>query len=193
MKIYTRTGDQGETGLFGGQRVRKDHARVEAYGEVDELNAVLGCVAAALEVEGQQEMMARIRLLQADLFSVGANLATPSPLDGGRPNDHIPDLPVQRIREMEDWMDDAERELEPLRVFILPGGTESSSRLHLARTVCRRAERRVITLTDEAHIEEGVVIYLNRLSDLLFTWARLVNWRAGANDIPWVADRSSDS
>ncbi|CAN5619563.1 cob(I)yrinic acid a,c-diamide adenosyltransferase [soil metagenome] len=189
MKIYTRTGDRGETGLFGGQRVRKDHARVEAYGEVDELNAVLGSVASALAEGGQPELVARIRLLQADLFSLGSNLATPSPQDGGRPNAHIPDLPLQRIEEMERWMDDAETELEPLRAFILPGGTEAASRLHLARTVCRRAERRVISLTDDAHIDDGVVIFLNRLSDLLFTWARLANARAGANDIPWVVER----
>jgi cob(I)alamin adenosyltransferase len=189
MKIYTRTGDRGETGLFGGQRVRKDDARVDAYGEVDELNAVLGGVASALDAAGQAELTSRVRILQADLFTIGANLATPAPEDGGRANDHIPPLPLERIEQMERWIDEAEGELEPLRVFILPGGTEAAARLHLARTVCRRAERRVITLTRAAHIPDGAVIYLNRLSDLLFTWARLANRRAGTEDVPWVAER----
>jgi cob(I)alamin adenosyltransferase len=185
MKIYTRTGDRGETGLFGGQRVRKDHARVEAYGEVDELNSVLGCVAAALESQGEEELTARVRVLQEDLFTLGANLATPSPEDGGRPTDYIPALPTERIGEMERWIDQAEEEIEPLRAFILPGGCEAAARLHLARTVCRRAERRVISLSFQAHLHEDVVIYLNRLSDLLFSWARLVNARAGRGDVPW--------
>ncbi len=189
MKIYTRTGDSGETGLFGGQRVRKDHTRVEAYGDVDELNAVLGGVATALEQVGDAELTERIRVLQADLFTLGANLATPAPEDGGRRNDHIPPLPTERISEMEHWIDDAEKELEPLGNFILPGGTEAASRLHLARTVCRRAERRVTTLTAVAHIPGEAVIYLNRLSDLLFTWARLANHRAGSGDIPWLPAR----
>jgi cob(I)alamin adenosyltransferase len=186
MKIYTRTGDRGDTGLFGGQRVRKDDDRVEAYGEVDELNAVLGGAVSALQAEDQRELGERIRLLQADLFTLGANLATPSPEDGGRPNDHIPPLPEARIEEMEHWIDEAETELEPLRNFILPGGGEAAARLHLARTVCRRAERRVITLSDSAHIPAAAVIYLNRLSDLLFTWARLANHRAGESDVPWT-------
>lgn len=189
MKIYTRTGDRGDTGLFGGQRVRKDDARVEAYGAVDELNAVLGGVAAALDAQGETALTSRIRLLQADLFAIGANLATPAPEDGGRPNDHIPVLPAARIPEMEEWIDAAEEELEPLRSFILPGGTEAAARLHVARTVCRRAERRVITLTADAHIPADAVVFLNRLSDLLFTWARLANRRGGAADVLWLPER----
>lgn len=186
MKIYTRTGDQGDTGLFGGGRVPKDHARVDAYGEVDELNAVLGLTVAGLQTEGQDELARRVQSIQADLFTLGANLATPAPEDGGRRNDYIPELPTARVAEMEAWIDDAETELEPLRAFILPGGTQAAALLHLARTVCRRAERRVIHLAREARIEPEVVVYLNRLSDLLFTLARLSNRRAGVPDVPWT-------
>lgn len=185
MKIYTRTGDRGETGLFGGGRVPKDDLRVEAYGAVDELNAVVGLAAVALQPEGDEEIVARLRTIQADLFNIGSHLATPTAEEGGRASAHLPDLPAERITEMERWMDEAETELEPLRSFILPGGGESAARLHLARTVCRRAERRVITLAREAKLEEGVIIYLNRLSDLLFTFARLANRRAGTPDIAW--------
>ncbi|HEX2094746.1 MAG TPA: cob(I)yrinic acid a,c-diamide adenosyltransferase [Longimicrobiaceae bacterium] len=186
MKIYTRTGDRGETGLFGGQRVRKDHARVEAYGDVDELNSVLGVAAGRLEAEGQGEMAAGVRGVQADLLVVGANLATPRPEDGGRENAHIPTLPGGRVEELERWIDTAEGELEPLRNFILPGGGEAAAFLHLARTVCRRAERRCVALTDEARVDEEMLVYLNRLSDLLFTLARQANRRGGAEDVPWT-------
>lgn len=189
MKIYTRTGDRGETGLFGGQRVRKDHTRVEAYGEVDELNAVVGWAVARLQADGDAELAERLRLVQADLLALGANLATPAPEDGGRPSAHIPPLPSARIAEMEEWIDAAETELEPLRSFILPGGTEAAARLHVARTVCRRAERRVIALAAEAHLDPGTVRYLNRLSDLLFVLARLANHRAGTEDVQWVPKR----
>lgn len=189
MKIYTRTGDRGETGLFGGGRVRKDHTRVEAYGEVDELNAVLGLVAAALVAGPESDLLERVRVLQADLFTLGANLASPAEEEGGRASEHVPPLPLERAAEMERWMDEAEAELEPLRSFILPGGNEEAARLHLARTVCRRAERRVITLAAEAMIDPAAIVYLNRLSDLLFTWARLVNHRAGGEDVPWQPNR----
>lgn len=185
MKIYTRTGDRGETGLFGGQRVRKDHARVEAYGDVDELNSLLGVATAALGAEGQNEVAEGIRQIQADLFVIGANLATPGPEDGGRASSHIPPLPEGRVAEMERWIDTAEEELEPLKTFILPGGGAAASQLHLARTVCRRAERRCVSLAHAAHVEEEMIVYLNRLSDLLFTLARLANRRAGIPDVPW--------
>ena len=186
MKIYTRTGDQGETGLFGGQRVRKDHVRVEAYGDVDELNSLLGVVCACLEAEEQGEMVAGLRQIQADLFTVGANLATPAPEDGGRESAYIPALAEGRIEAMERWIDAAETELEPLRSFILPGGTTGAAMLHTARSVCRRAERKTVTLSHEAHVGPEFVQYLNRLSDLLFTLARLANRRAGVSDVPWV-------
>ncbi|MGI9182460.1 MAG: cob(I)yrinic acid a,c-diamide adenosyltransferase [Longimicrobiaceae bacterium] len=186
MKIYTRTGDRGETGLFGGGRVSKDHARVDAYGEVDELNSVLGVVIASLEDAREAEIAGRLRQIQADLFTLGANLATPRAEEGGRASAHVPGLPAERIAEMESWIDAAEEELEPLRSFILPGGSQAAALLHLARTVCRRAERRVVTLAHQAQVEEEVIVYLNRLSDLLFTLARLANRRGGRQDIPWV-------
>lgn len=186
MKIYTRTGDRGETGLFGGGRVPKDHVRVEAYGEVDELNSLLGVVVVALENAVEEEIAGRLRQIQADLFTLGAHLATPRADEGGRANAHVPELPAERIAEMERWIDAAEEELEPLRNFILPGGSQAAALLHLARTVCRRAERRVVELAHEAQVEEEVIVYLNRLSDLLFTLARLANRRAGLHDIPWT-------
>jgi cob(I)alamin adenosyltransferase len=181
MKIYTRTGDQGETGLFGGGRVPKDHPRVEAYGDIDELNAVLGVVRATEVMPRIDEVLVPV---QRDLFSIGALLATPVPervaqaLQKARLDD-------QRIAELERAIDDGERELEPLRAFIMPGGTPKSAALHLARTVCRRAERRVIALQHDSDIPQIVVIYLNRLSDLLFVLARVANRRAGAAEVTW--------
>jgi cob(I)alamin adenosyltransferase len=186
MKIYTRTGDSGETGLFGGQRVPKDDVRVAAYGDVDELNSLLGVAVAHLEAEGHAEVASGLRAVQSDLFTVGANLATPAPEDGGRENPWIPALPEGRIEELERWIDRAEEGLEPLKAFILPGGSVSAAYLHLGRTVCRRAERKVVTLAREAHVAPQWVTYLNRLSDLLFTLARHVNHRAGVTDVPWV-------
>jgi cob(I)alamin adenosyltransferase len=185
MKIYTRTGDQGETGLFGGGRVAKDHVRVEAYGAVDELSSFLGLAISRLHDDGALDLAARLRLLQGDLLTLGATLATPTPEEGGRASEHVPALPTGRIGEMEEWMDAAEEELEPLRTFILPGGTEAATRLHVSRTVCRRAERRVVALSHEARVDPAVVRYLNRVSDLLFTYARLANRRAGVGDEKW--------
>ncbi|HVH13719.1 MAG TPA: cob(I)yrinic acid a,c-diamide adenosyltransferase [Longimicrobium sp.] len=186
LKIYTKTGDRGETGLFGGQRVPKDHARVEAYGDVDELNSLLGVAITQLQAAGETSVVDALRVVQSDLFTVGANLATPAPEDGGRPSAHIPALPAGRVEELEAWIDAAEDELEPLKSFVLPGGTEAAAYLHLARTVCRRAERRVVSLAHQAHVGAEWVTYLNRLSDLLFTLARLANRRAGVDDVPWM-------
>jgi cob(I)alamin adenosyltransferase len=187
LKIYTKTGDRGETGLFGGQRVPKDDARVEAYGDVDELNSVLGIVVAQLHAAGEGALAAALGAVQSDLFTVGANLATPAPEDGGRPSSFIPGLREGRVEELEAWIDAAEGELEPLQSFVLPGGTAAASYLHLARTVCRRAERRVVSLSRQAHVGPEWITYLNRLSDLLFTLARLANRRAGVDDVPWVS------
>jgi cob(I)alamin adenosyltransferase len=181
MKIYTKTGDEGQTGLFGGGRVSKDDPRVEAYGDVDELNAVLG-LARALE------MMPRIDEvlvpIQRDLFSIGALLSTP---DLEKMHDHLAKAQVDesRIRELEQAIDACDNELEPLRAFIVPGGTSKAAALHVARTVCRRAERRVIHLQRNVEIPQIVVVYLNRLSDLLFTLARVANTRAGAGEVTW--------
>lgn len=186
MKIYTRTGDLGETGLFGGGRVPKDHVRVEAYGAVDELNATLGVAGAQLATAGESELAGRLSILQADLFVIGGQLATPPAAAGGRAAAHVPRLHEARIAAMEGWIDEAEGELEPLRNFILPAGTPAAGALHLARTVCRRAERRVVTLRETAAFDPNLLVYLNRLSDLLFTLARLANARAGTADVPWL-------
>jgi cob(I)alamin adenosyltransferase len=181
MKIYTKTGDTGETGLFGGGRVRKDHPRVEAYGDVDELNAVLGLVRASEVLPRIDEIIARV---QRDLFSIGALLATPN---REKMAEHLEKARVDdaRISELERAIDDCDRELEPLRSFILPGGTVKAAQLHVARTVCRRAERRIVSLGDEMEIPPLVIRYLNRLSDLLFTLARVANRMAGVGEVTW--------
>ncbi len=179
MRIYTRTGDTGETGLFGGGRLRKSAPRVAAYGEVDELNAVLGWVLTRVQDE---EMAARLRLVQADLFALGAHLATPP---DARSRQHLPVLPEERPAELEAWIDAAEAELEPLASFILPGGAEAGAALHLARTVCRRAERAVVALAGDEDVHPLILVYLNRLSDVLFDFARLANHRDGRAETPW--------
>lgn len=180
MKIYTRTGDEGSTGLFGGGRVSKTHPRVEAYGDVDELNATIG-VARAIELMPRVDEV--LVPLQRDLFAIGALLATPD-RDKMKRQLEKASIDERRIGELERAIDDGDRELEPLKAFIVPGGTPKAAALHVARTVCRRAERRVIALADE-EIPQIVVIYLNRLSDLLFTLARVANRRAGAGEVTW--------
>ena len=179
MKIYTRRGDQGETGLFGGGRVPKSSPRVAAYGEVDELNATLGW---ALSQEPGDVVAGRLRVIQSDLFALGGHLATP---EGARSAAHLPPLPEARPAELEAWMDEADAELEPLESFILPGGSPAGAALHLARTVCRRAERAVVALAAEESVDPSILTYLNRLSDYLFQAARLCNHRAGVPDSPW--------
>lgn len=183
MKIYTKTGDRGDTGLFGGGRVAKDHPRVEAYGDVDELNAALGLARSIELMPRIDEVLAPI---QRDLFAIGALLATP---DREKMRQHLEKARIDegRIGELEQAIDAAERELEPLTAFIMPGGTPKAAALHVARTVCRRAERRVVHLQQEdgKPLPELTVIYLNRLSDLLFTLARLANKRAGAGEVTW--------
>ncbi len=181
MKIYTRTGDDGGTAFFGGGRVRKDHPRVAAYGAVDELNAVLGW---ALTQIAWPESAQRVTLVQHDLFALGAELATPLPA-AGRPRPDTPPLPTGRVAEMEAWIDEAYEELEPLRKFVLPGGSPAAAALHVARTVCRRAERAVVGLASAEPVVPEVLTYLNRLSDLLFVLARLENHRAGCADVHW--------
>lgn len=186
MKIYTRTGDHGETALFGGGRVGKDDPRVDAYGTVDELNAVLGWTVTEVD---DREIRARLLAVQHDLFSIGAELATSTKrADRGRPR--MPALPHGRVGEMEGWMDDADRELPELTAFVLPGGRPGAAALHIARTVCRRAERNVVRLGESQEIDRGVITYLNRLSDLLFTFARLENARSGLDEIEWEKEDS---
>lgn len=185
MKIYTRSGDLGETGLFGGPRVGKDMVRVEVYGTVDELNAVLGQVIAESVPDDIGRLLVRI---QNELFEVGAELATPDPVAKGTRT-----IGPDQVRALEAEIDRYEKELPPLSSFILPGGTRPAAALHMARTVCRRAERRLVSLVRDSHEPISLVLmaYLNRLGDLLFVLARAVNARAGQPDIPWrkPADR----
>jgi cob(I)alamin adenosyltransferase len=181
MKIYTKTGYEGLTGLFGGGRVPKDHARVEAYGDVDELNAFIGLARSAELMPQIDEILVPV---QRDLFSIGALLATP---DREKMQQHLTKARIsdERIAELEHAIDACDRELEPLKAFILPGGAPKAAALQVCRTICRRAERRVIHLQREVEIPQIAVVYLNRLSDLLFTLARLANARAGAGEVTW--------
>ncbi|MBA3495808.1 MAG: cob(I)yrinic acid a,c-diamide adenosyltransferase [Gemmatimonadales bacterium] len=181
MKIYTRTGDEGETGLFGGGRVAKDHPRVAAYGDVDELNSAIGVARAA---QPAQVFDALLESVQRDLFAIGGHLATPDPEKVAKALAKA-ELSDERITEFERVMDEADTELPPLRAFVLPAGTPKATALHLARTVCRRAERSVVHLAREDRVPALFVVYLNRLSDLLFTLARLANHRDGAGDVTW--------
>ncbi|HJU76199.1 MAG TPA: cob(I)yrinic acid a,c-diamide adenosyltransferase [Gemmatimonadaceae bacterium] len=181
MKIYTKTGDGGETGLFGGGRVGKDHPRVEAYGDVDELNAAIGVARSAEALPRIDEVLVPI---QRDLFGIGAMLATPN-LEKMREQLAKARLDDTRIAELESAIDACENELEALRSFILPGGSAKAAALHVARTVCRRAERRVVHLQREIEIPDVVVRYLNRLSDLLFMLARVANKAGGRGEVTW--------
>jgi cob(I)alamin adenosyltransferase len=180
MKIYTKTGDAGQTGLFGGQRVSKDSLRVHAYGTADECNAAVGVARAAGVDPELDELLAQV---QNQLFVVGADLATPGE------NANIPRVGEAEVTFLEQAIDRLEESLEPLRQFILPGGTPGAAHLHLARTTCRRAERWAVSLAQEEELNPQVLTYLNRLSDFLFVAARAANARAGAADVPWVSPR----
>jgi cob(I)alamin adenosyltransferase len=179
VKIYTKTGDEGTTGLLGSRRVPKDDPRIEAYGTVDELNAALG-VARAHGLDAAADGL--VAQLQNDLFVVGSALADPSPK--GPFSSAVTDQHVERL---ESAIDALETELEPLTQFILPGGVLAAAELHRARTVCRRAERLIVKLRrqPDEHVSQTMIVYLNRLSDLLFVLARVVNRRAGLADIRW--------
>jgi cob(I)alamin adenosyltransferase len=180
MKIYTGTGDAGETGLFGGARVRKDDARVEAYGTIDETNAAIG-VARAMQPSPALGLL--LAELQADLFTLGAELASVS---GKESKLGIALLEVTDAERLERAIDDAEARLLPLKNFVLPAGAPAAAALHLARTVARRAERRVLTLAQREPVRAALLVYLNRLADLLFVLARLANQEAGSEDEPWA-------
>ncbi len=179
MKIYTKTGDSGETGLFGGPRVKKSDPRVEAYGEVDELNAALGAARALVE---DPEVDAQLAKIQEELFCVGAELATPH---GAKARTAIPPVDAAWTARLEAAMDAWDRELPALSKFVLPGGTRTAAALHVARTVCRRAERHVVSLAAEVEVDPVVLAYLNRLSDFLFVAARVVNHRARKEEPLW--------
>ena len=185
MKIYTKTGDKGETSLFGGERVSKDELRIEAYGTVEELNSVIGGARAFNE---DKEIDGVLGEIQERLFVMGADLATPP---------KVRKIPIPRISSsdigvLEKEIDEIEEKLVPLKSFILPGGSKPGSLLHLARTVCRRAERRVVSLRRNGGASEEALIYLNRLSDLLFVLARYANDKAGSHEIMWSPRAKSD-
>ena len=188
MKIYTRTGDEGDTALFGGGRVPKSDARVRAYGTVDEANAVLGVARAALARSEPLDaaLDAEIVALQSALFDLGADLATP--LDA-KARQAVRPIAAQDVSDLEARIDALDAELAPLTSFVLPGGEDAAAALHLARTVVRRAERDTVALAAEAPVNPQALRYLNRLSDLLFTMARAVNARAGRPDVPWRSRR----
>ena len=173
MKIYTRTGDAGETSLFGGTRVSKHDPRIDAYGTVDELNAFIG---AARATSPASAIDAQLAVVQSDLFDVGAQLASPG-------SSRFPGVEAARITALENAIDEMERELAPLTSFILPGGSMAAAQLHVARTVCRRAERLVVALNDAS--TATTITYLNRLSDYLFVAARFANHREGVDDVIW--------
>lgn len=183
MKIYTKTGDGGETGLFGGGRASKDSLRVAAYGEVDELNAALGLVRA---LDPQEFVDPLLQTIQRDLFTIGAELATPDrdKLHKALARSGAP-IGDADVAGLEAAIDSHESRLEPLKNFILPGGVPKAATLHLARTVCRRAERVVVSLSHQAQINPAILRYLNRLSDLLFVLARAANAQAGRPDVKW--------
>ncbi len=182
MKIYTRTGDDGTTGLFGGGRLPKHHIRIDAYGSVDEANSVLGmAVAYARAGADSSALCATLERLQEDLFVLGADLATP--LDARA---SVPRVEPAHIAALETMIDRHDAELPALKTFILPGGGLAGATLHLARTVCRRAERLVVALAEHEDVNPHAAVYLNRLSDLLFVLARWANHRDGAGETPWL-------
>ena len=179
MKLYTRTGDDGTTGLFGGERVVKTHPRIEAYGTIDEVNACVGLAATGAEDERLAEIL---NTLQSLLFDVGADLATPADSPHA---DKVRRINVDDVATIEGWIDELADATPPIRTFVLPGGTEVAARLHLARTVARRGERAIIALMVETPIDAVLLHWVNRLSDLLFAAARYANHVAGVADVPW--------
>jgi cob(I)alamin adenosyltransferase len=180
VKIYTKTGDRGQTGLIGGTRVPKDHARVAAYGDIDELNAALGLAKAHAR---DADLVGLLREIQRDLFALGAQLADPTARVGTKKAKAA--ITAGHIRRLEKAIDAREKELPPLTHFILPGGAPLGASLHLARTICRRAERRVVTLARNEKVDARVSAYVNRLADLLFVLARFENHRSGEPEDRW--------
>jgi len=199
MKLYTKRGDAGQTDLYGGQRVGKDSLRVEAYGTVDELNSVIGLAVATGSAVDVSDEVYRVLLggvlepltsIQSRLFEIGADLSTPP--SGGRAAS-VPRVEAGHVLELEGWIDRAAEAVPPMQHFVLPGGTGLAAQLHVARTVCRRAERVCVTLAGQDEVGDQVVVYLNRLSDLLFVWARQANALMGVADVPWKHSAPGDS
>jgi cob(I)alamin adenosyltransferase len=180
MKIYTKTGDKGETGLFGGERVSKDSLRISAYGTIDELNSFIGLAITEIKNKNVKENLLKI---QNQLFVVGADLATPENVKSDKLN--IKRTPAFFYQDIENMIDDYDAQLDELRSFILPGGSKSAALLHICRTVCRRAEREVVALKNSVTIGENIFIFLNRLSDLFFVLSRFENKVSNHPDIKW--------
>lgn len=178
MKIYTRTGDKGETSLLGGERVSKSHIRIESYGTVDELNSYIGLLRDHKELGKHEQLLLNI---QNNLFSIGSSLA----VESGKSFDYIPKLSESEIQELEDGIDKMDSKLPEMRNFVLPGGHPLISYCHIARCVCRRAERMVIALNNESQVDNLIIKYLNRLSDFLFVLAREVTMDLDVEEIPW--------
>lgn len=185
MKIYTKTGDNGQTSLYGGTRISKASARVEAYGNIDELNSAIGV---ALSYIDNENLTPQLKKIQYDLFTLGAEVATPHDklfLANGKTR-----LPIiinsDEIKELEQWIDEIDAQLEPLQHFILPSGGKSSAHLHLARTICRRAERGIVFLHENEKLRNEIIIYLNRLSDYLFVIARFAAKIDGQEETFWI-------
>lgn len=199
MKIYTRTGDKGETGLYGGKRVSKADLRVEAYGTVDELSAAIGVVSAAMQKSNSKnqndksKIKNELRKVQSDLFEVAAVLATPRDtrvIKGQKIHKELPHYLQERVEEMEHTIDTLTEKLPPLQAFILSGGGRAGSSLHQARTICRRAERRIIQLSNTEYVPSEIIMYMNRLSDFLFTMARFVNHKEEHKEIVWKSEQN---
>ncbi len=186
MKIYTKTGDKGETSLFGGERVPKDEPRIEAYGTVDELNSLIGAARSFNDDKSIDRMLGDI---QNELFVLGADLATPP----GSRKTSVPRVGRDAVASIEKMIDETDARMEPLKSFILPGGSRAASLLHLARTVCRRAERRVVSLKKQGEVSDDVLIYLNRLSDFLFVLARYANKTGKVTETLWNPGPGSDA
>ncbi len=185
MKLYTKSGDDGTTGLFSGARVSKDHPRIESYGTIDEFNATLGMCAAACDVGNvlHRRLLEILARLQSRMFDIGADLATP---EGAKNESKIQRIGQEHVEEVEHWIDEIDGANTPLTAFVMPGGTELASRLHLARTICRRAEREMIHLSHSEPVGNWIIMYVNRSSDFLFAAARLVNKDSGVQDVPWI-------
>ena len=189
MKLYTRSGDDGSTGLFGAGRVGKDHPRIESYGTVDELNSWLGMCREACDSSREAEcrMSEILVMLQSRLFDLGADLATP-PGSGDAAARRVARIEERHVKQAESFIDEVDGGNDPIRVFVLPGGSELAARLHVARTVCRRAERLVVALARKEEVGAHTIHLLNRISDLLFAMARRANKARGLPDVEWVKD-----
>ncbi len=188
MKIYTKTGDKGDTALVGGERVPKDDLRIEAYGTIDELNATIGQALSHLSLS-ETALSADLIKIQHHLFDLGSELASLSDRKS-RAKTNIPQASAKKVGWLEKQIDQYTKELPPITYFILPGGSVAASSLHISRTVCRRAERQIINLSGERPINPELIKYINRLSDFLFTVARYANLKAGVGDVRWQADSS---